>query len=190
MMLLFTENSNLEHLTQISNESLQNLSSVYNAGSANLTNLNVTGTLTVGNTVIDQSNLTTKGNITTGKLNLPYGDNVLNYGNDGGAWHIYADGANHVIHQGPAVNGPNPNYYFGTNGQLSAPKILTGPITSGPITSNGDFKTNGVVGLGNPGSDYTLCGGPDGFRISTGGCNDTQRDLFPRNPGQKNFWQI
>jgi hypothetical protein len=55
----------MENLTNVSsNEALQNLSAVYNSGTANLTNLNLSGTLTVGNTVIAQNGIISGGPIT------------------------------------------------------------------------------------------------------------------------------
>ena len=51
-MLFLLSNSILEGLTATSNEAVQNLGSVYNTENATLTNLQVTGTLKVGNSIL------------------------------------------------------------------------------------------------------------------------------------------
>jgi len=72
-----------EHLTatsETSNEGLQTLSSVYNSGNAVLTNLNITGELTVGTTVLNATNGSISGssNVTAETINTT---NKLNVGN-------------------------------------------------------------------------------------------------------------
>jgi hypothetical protein len=58
----------------------------------------------------------------------------------------------------------------------------------GDTIIDGNIILNGQVTIGTPGSgsEYTLMSGGDGFRIASGGENDSQRWWFKRNPGQRN----
>jgi hypothetical protein len=61
------------------------------------------------------------------------------------------------------------------------------------VTINGDLRitgkiiVDGGITFGPTGGDYTLSGGGDGARLSTGGANDTHRFFFMKNAGQRNI---
>jgi hypothetical protein len=193
-------NDVLEHLTTTSvttNEGLQNISAVYNTGNATLTNLNITGGLKIGGLTIDSAgNITTPGNITSAGKNSTLGkwtiiDNSIgipgiadiNMGTD--AWL-------RLVNYGTGMGGA----YAGTAGSaggFAGQNLWCGGGTAftNNINASGSATVNGTVTIGAPGGgDYTLWGGGDGFRICTGGANDTQRFFFVRSPAkQPNFYK-
>lgn len=62
-ILFLLSNSVLEGLTGTSNEAVQNLGSVYNSSNATLTNLQITGTLKVGNSILMNGDATAQNKI-------------------------------------------------------------------------------------------------------------------------------
>lgn len=62
-ILFLLSNSVLEGLTGTSNEAVQNLGSIYNSSNATLTNLQVTGTLKVGNSILMNGDATATNKI-------------------------------------------------------------------------------------------------------------------------------
>jgi hypothetical protein len=83
-----------------------------------------------------------------------------------------------------------PLFILDKNGNLNVKGSIScnGTITAtGNINTASDLIAAGGVSTGTNDAKYTLWGGGDGFRISTGGANDTQRHWFRKNPGQKNW---
>lgn len=208
----YTELIHSEHLTATStssNEAVQILSSAYNSGKAVLSNLTLTGGLTIGNLTIDPNgNMTTTGSIKSGAITS--GDHtingaitVTNGGNFNGGRYYFNDTENcgklrvGCAWGNPGIYAEKPDLTCKTcSGDLaigsysSNVSLQNGTTTNfvGSHTTSGTAKTTGGLTIGNTGtSDYTLFGGADGFRISTGAANDTNRYWFKRTPGQINI---
>jgi len=58
----------------------------------------------------------------------------------------------------------------------------------GDTILNGNLVVSGTITIGTAGDEYTLMPGGDGFRIASGGANDSQRWWFRRNPGKRNVF--
>lgn len=121
-IIFLLSNNVLEGLTATSNEAVQNLGSVYNTQNATLTNLQVTGTLRVGNSILMNGDSTA-----TNKIEI--------YQNsDRADPKMYFDKTGKLGTSGTAPA------YISSNGSL-----LSGLNVTGGLSATGDLSTGGSV---------------------------------------------
>jgi len=133
--------------------------------------VNVFGNLTTNGSSKVGGNFTVEG-----KLILPNNTQLSADGDDATHW-LRLQQAN------------NPGQYKSLAAQdlWCAGTLSSGTINNeGNATINGNLQVNGVITIGTGAGAYTLMPGVDGFRIASGGANDSQRWWFKRNPGQRN----